>query len=147
METKETKAESFFRKAVEVHSSSQIFNTSVSELSEGMGKTLFYLEQKKDNDVTASEIAEHLGVSQARVTKIINKLEVAGLVVKRASKVDGRSTVIKNTEEGSKRVYKIYGEIIRYFDYLIDKIGEKDLSHLFLLLNRIKTVTEEYGKE
>ena len=87
-----------------------------------MGKTLFYLEQKKDNDVTASEIAEHLGVSQARVTKIINKLEVAGLVVKRASKVDGRSTVIKNTEEGSKRVYKIYGEIIRYFDYLIDKI-------------------------
>ena len=85
METKETKAESFFRKAVEVYSNSQIFNTSVSELSEGMGKTLFYLEQKKDNDVTASEIAEHLGVSQARVTKIINKLEVAGLVVKRAS--------------------------------------------------------------
>lgn len=143
----ETKAELFFREAVEFSSTSGVFNKSVNELSEGMGKALFYLEQKKDNDVTASELSEHLCVSQARVTKIINKLEVAGFVVKRASKADGRSIVIKNTEEGSKRVYKIYGEIIHYFDYLIDKIGEEDLSHLFLLLNKIKTVTEEYRKD
>lgn len=146
MEIKQTKAETFFRKAVEIHSTAHIFNSSVSELSEGMGKTLFYLEHNKNKDVTASELADHLGVSQARISKIINKLETAGLVVKTLSKIDARSVVIKNKEEGTQRVYCIYNKTIQYFDFLIDKIGEEDLSLLFLLLNKVKAHSEEYMK-
>lgn len=145
METKLTRSELILRKAIEISSKSSLFNKSVNDLSEGMGKALFYLEEKKDMDVTASELSEHLCVSQARVTKIINKLQVAGFVVKQASKTDARSIVIKNTEEGSKKVHKIYDEIIHYFDYLIDKMGEEDLMLLLSLLNRIKILTDEYS--
>ncbi len=145
METTLTKSEIIFRKAIEACSNFSVFNKSVNELNKGMGKALCYLEQKKDSDVTASELSEHLCVSQARVTKIVNKLESVGLVLKEVSKTDARSIIIKNTKEGSKKVHWIYGEIIHYFDYLIDKIGEEDLLLLLSLLKKVNAVTNEYN--
>jgi len=54
---------------------------------------------------TVSEIAEHHGVSQPAMTKMVNGLEKRGLIRRRTSDVDVRRTILSLTPKG-KNLYQ-----------------------------------------
>ena len=50
--------------------------------------------------ITASQLKEHLGLSQSTVAGIISRLETKGLIEKVSDQEDGRKTILMPTENG-----------------------------------------------
>jgi len=63
-----------------------------------------YLHAAGSTGISMSELSQKLNLSNSRVTRLVNDLEHAGLVVRRKSKSDGRSNIVKLTDKGRKRV-------------------------------------------
>ncbi len=115
----------------------------MDHIEKGIGFVLFYLYENKQNEIIAGDLAVGLNVSTARIAFLLNKMEEKGYINKTPSLKDGRKTIVELTEEGRKEVNRIINEGIYKMEYLMDKIGEKDLDELIRILMKIKSVMEE----
>lgn len=66
-----------------------------------------YLNASGQTGISMSELSQKLNLSNSRVTRLVNDLEHIGLVVRRKSKEDGRSNIVKLTDIGQKRVLEL----------------------------------------
>ena len=89
--------------------------------------------RKKDLDVNASDIANLLNISNARVAKLIIKLEKEKLTTKNKACMDSRMVILKITEKGRDVVVNKYRELMNFFNYLREEIGEEKLTQFYYL--------------
>lgn len=117
------------------------FFKKVNELHMGIGAVLQLL-LKSQGIITASQISQKLGVSTARTTVVLKKMEAKGLITKEKSIVDGRVTIIKITELGEKTASKMRNEMRMQLEQIIDTIGEEKILQFIDISNEIKSIVK-----
>jgi DNA-binding MarR family transcriptional regulator len=79
---------------------------------------------KKEGNPSTSALARHIVVSQATVTRIIDRLERAGLVMREKSSKDKRVVNIRLTDEGRSKLEDapepLQAEFLREYRKLAD---------------------------
>ena len=78
----------------------------------------------RDGPQRPTRIAELTGLTSGGATKLITRLETAGLVVREAGAVpsDGRAIVVSLTEAGNEKVGALLDAIAPHVDGLIDEL-------------------------
>ncbi|TKH40747.1 MarR family transcriptional regulator [Paenibacillus sp. FSL R10-2782] len=117
-------------------------------LSTGRYRLLADLEDN-EGEVLPSQLAEHLGVTRATVTGLINTLERDGFVSRRSSSVDGRQKAVKLTEQGAKKLREMAHEHFARLEAMVGSLSIEERSVFLELLGRvtqgISALTEEPG--
>ena len=117
------------------------FFKKVNELHMGIGAVLQLL-LKSQGIITASQISQKLGVSTARTTVVLKKMEAKGLITKEKSIADGRVTIIKITELGEKTASKMRNEMRMQLEQIIDTIGEEKILQFIEISNEVKAIVK-----
>ena len=60
---------------------------------------------------TVGQLAEQLCLAQSSVTGLIDRAEAAGLVIRRNALEDARTTEVRLTEEGERRLTAAIGDL------------------------------------
>jgi len=81
-----------------------IRHTRQSDLSLSQVNTLFYLYHRGPGSV--NDLADHLGVTKAAVSQLLDPLIAAGLIQRSENPEDRRSKLIALTEKGQTQVEK-----------------------------------------
>ena len=102
------------------------FFNKVDETNAGMNFILAYLNEH-DNDIYASEIADNMQISRARVTVLIQKLINKGLIIKSNSRNDARIEVLKLTQSGFDEINKFLEHMISDITKVIEVIGLEEM--------------------
>ncbi len=78
----------------------------------------------RDGPQRPTRIAELTGLTSGGATKLITRLETAGLVVREVGAVpsDGRAIVVSLTETGNEKVDALVDAIAPHLDALIDEL-------------------------
>lgn len=107
-------------------------------LSTGRYRLLADLEDN-GGEVLPSQLAEHLGVTRATVTGLIDTLERDGLVSRRASSTDGRQKSVILTAQGARKLRDMAPE---HFARLEAMVGSLSIEERSLFLDLLGRVTE-----
>lgn len=112
---------------------------------QGMNYLLMIMSDEKPH--TASELAEDMGVSMARVTALIQKMEDKGYVVRKVSDEDKRVSLIKLTEQGLNESNSLLNKSFRIISEIINEIGYDKTNEFVDILYVIRDILEkeEYG--
>jgi DNA-binding MarR family transcriptional regulator len=89
-----------------------------------------------------SELGVRLDVSARNITKLVDALELEGLVRRVAHCTDRRATVIETTPEGSKVGERVWGEHCRAMTTVFDQLSEVDRADLLRTVSRLHAVLE-----
>lgn len=98
-------------------------------------RALMYLS-KKGNLLSQKELAEHLDITAAAVTQLLQKLEADGYIERNLGE-DNRFNEINITEEGKKVVEKTRVLFSKVDSSLFDGFTEEELDTFTLLLEKI----------
>jgi DNA-binding MarR family transcriptional regulator len=93
--------------------------------------------------ISVSELAEQLGLSPSRVSRLAIDLERQGLVERRRSSSDSRSTEVAATDAGRARLLEAapgYFETVR--GLLIDPLGKRELKQLGRIWERLRAARD-----
>lgn len=115
-------------------------------LSTGRYRLLADLEDN-EGEALPSQLAEHLGVTRATVTGLIDTLERDGLVSRRPSSKDGRQKSVILTEKGAKKIRNMAPEHFARLEAMVGLLSIEERSVFLDLLSRvtkgISALTEE----
>ena len=98
-------------------------------------RALMYLS-KKGNLLSQKELAEHLDITAAAVTQLLQKLEADGYIERNLGE-DNRFNEINITEEGKKVVEKTRVLFSKVDSSLFDGFTEEELDTFTFLLEKI----------
>lgn len=93
--------------------------------------------------MTLSEIATSLGVTQANVTGLVDRLERDGLAYRSRSNEDKRITFARLTEKGVAATADLNETMTRSFLDLLGDVADEDLSVLTRVMDGVKARAEE----
>ncbi|GED69227.1 putative HTH-type transcriptional regulator YetL [Brevibacillus reuszeri] len=105
-------------------------------LSTGRYRLLADLEDN-DGEALPSQLADHLGVTRATVTGLIDTLERDGLVTRRASSKDGRQKSVVLTEAGAKKLREMAPEHFTRLEAMVSLLTTQERSVFLDLLGRV----------
>ncbi|MGD8190708.1 MarR family winged helix-turn-helix transcriptional regulator [Brevibacillus ginsengisoli] len=105
-------------------------------LSTGRYRLLADLEDNEGEELP-SQLAEHLGVTRATVTGLIDTLERDGLVSRRSSSVDGRQKSVILTDEGRKKLREMAPEHFARLEAMVGLLSIEERSVFLDLLDRV----------
>ncbi|MCY9693330.1 MarR family winged helix-turn-helix transcriptional regulator [Paenibacillus alginolyticus] len=105
-------------------------------LSTGRYRLLADLEDN-EGEVLPSQLAEHLGITRATVTGLIDTLERDGLVFRRSSSVDGRQKAVILTEQGAKKLHEMAHEHFARLEAMVGLLSIEERSVFLDLLGRV----------
>ncbi|MFD4957077.1 MarR family winged helix-turn-helix transcriptional regulator [Microbacterium sp. NPDC058389] len=74
---------------------------------------LLIIREQKGLSVSPRDIAQHLRISTASTTKLLDRLEESGHVMRRAHPSDRRGRVVVLTDEARLAFFRIFGERLR----------------------------------
>ncbi|MGW8956871.1 MarR family winged helix-turn-helix transcriptional regulator [Paenibacillus sp. NPDC055715] len=118
-------------------------------LSTGRYRLLADLEDNEGEELP-SQLAEHLGVTRATVTGLIDTLERDGLVSRRSSADDGRQKAVILTEQGAKKLCEMAPEHFARLEAMVGLLNIEERSVFLDLLGRvtkgISALTDEPSK-
>jgi DNA-binding MarR family transcriptional regulator len=120
----------------------QVVSTAIDRSLRPLGLTfaryevLMLLSFSKAGSLPMSKIAERLLVQPAGVTKLVDKLEADGLVVRKANPSDRRGTLVEIDSHG-RRLAKQATELVAAVRFGAD-LPDRDLEHLVTLLGRLR---------
>lgn len=114
----------------------QVFLEKFSETERGTHFVLGYLIQTS-GEVISSDLSNALNVSTARMAKLLTNMEKKELIIKRDSAKDARKTVVELTEKGQK-IGKMYEyALVKFMEYLVDKVGFEDMKEFIRISYKI----------
>ena len=88
-------------------------------------------------------IGEVLALGAPAVTGLVNRMETAGLVIKRRDASDKRGALVDLTEAG-RRAAERADQVLRGFNAELDeKLGETDAAIVYEALTRLATDTDQ----
>jgi len=107
--------------------SHQFMERSVEQygLSEGRMQVLMRLRHQGDSPLGA--IAEAMHVSARNVTGLVDHLERDGLVVRVPDPEDRRSVRARLTEEGQRKIERVWKEVSQHSLVLVEDLPQEDL--------------------
>jgi DNA-binding MarR family transcriptional regulator len=80
-----------------------------------------------NRSASPTELAEHTGLSTGATTAMIDRLENAGLVVRRPHPTDRRVTIVVLSEEGIRKLPAMFASLAKAMDALVSTYSEKEL--------------------
>ncbi|GKU78812.1 MarR family winged helix-turn-helix transcriptional regulator [Paenibacillus sp. L3-i20] len=105
-------------------------------LSTGRYRLLADLEDN-EGEVLPSQLAEHLDVTRATVTGLIDILERDGLVSRRLSSVDGRQKAVILTELGRNKLRDMAQDHFARLETMVSSLSIEERAVFLNLLGRI----------
>lgn len=97
--------------------------------------------------VPLSKIAEHVGITRASMTQIINNLEGRGLVARVENPKDKRSFLVSLTPKGVEEIKTVFVSYHTAISRLVEKAGTSNLQnmidHLLMKTNEIIELQRE----
>lgn len=120
---------------------SQMYRTAVDNFMDQVGihrgQGLLLCTVLKSEGLTQSELAEQLSVQGATITNMLQKLEEAGLVIRRRDEADNRLVRVYLTEAGRQKEAEVSRQLVLVEDSLLRGIGEADRAVLRRLIWQI----------
>lgn len=110
-----------------------------SGLTRQQAFALGYLEQNRDRDVIARELAEMSGTTPASVTSLLQGLEERGYITRTASPGDARVKVVRVTDEGVRVVAGFDEAMAAEQRKLFSGLSTAEQDQLIALLERLTT--------
>lgn len=99
------------------------------------------LNQAK-NPLTSKELSDAIGVSSARMTVLLQKMEGEGLVGKVPSPKDGRVILVSSTDKGRQKARDIQGRRYACMEKILTEFTLQDLEQHFAQKNRFRQIFE-----
>ena len=93
--------------------------------------------------VAAGKISEHMNVSTARVAVLLKKMEVKGLIEREKDPEDGRSVLVKLSEQGKESASAAREEMYKSIGEMIDKVGMERMLEFAAISNEIHSIMQE----
>jgi len=90
-----------------------------------------------------TDVADAIGTGRSNVSKIVRRLEVAGLVGRMPDPEDGRQSVIGLTAEGRDAAARIAAVSSGAYETIFDDWSEEDFSHLERLVVRLVACVDD----
>lgn len=87
---------------------------------------------------TVGAIAEHHGVSQPAMTKLVNLLVKKGLIIKKQCDVDKRKTLLSLTKVGLEIYEATLAKAYERIDHRFNELSSKEKKHIVDALLKLK---------
>ena len=109
-------------------------------LSLSMLEVLMHVTHAEGGTISVSELAERVRLSPSQVSRIAMDLERRGLVERRRSESDSRSTELKVTDAGRAQLQEAAPAYLQTIHTrLFDGLTERDVKQLARILGRIES--------
>ncbi len=111
----------------------------MNRMNMGIFAVLVYLSEN-NNQAKSKNISEALGVSTARMAKIVSKIESKGLVERKEDEADARITIVKLTDKGVMMTNKVKEHHAKIIGITIDEFGYDGLLDFLDKLKRLQAI-------
>ena len=104
---------------------------------------LFTLSESTKHKLRLHQLAQAVLLSRSNVTRLVDRLEVAGLIQREQCPSDRRGAFAVITEEGSRmldRMWEVYGQAIE--NYFACHLDASEAKLLVKILNKITPATD-----
>ena len=129
-----------------MQSNRQLIARKLGEHGAHPGQTFCLRELAHDEGITQRDLAERLHVKPPTVTVMLQKMEKAGLIERRADEHDQRYTHIYLTESGRKLHADMHDMLDQMVDEVIGRLAEHDQKELVRLLGAMnQNILEALG--
>lgn len=91
--------------------------------------------------VYPSELANRLGYSRSRMTRILDALEAKGFVRRETDEHDRRKVVVSATDEGARHAREAKSDGVNDLTASLSVLGEHDTRELIRVLERAYSIT------
>ena len=108
-------------------------------------EALVLLTFARDGALSLSRIGERLQVHATSVTNVVDRLEGAGLVVRRPNPLDGRGVLATITEEG-RAVAEQATTVLNERAFGLHALDGDDLRTLFALLRKLRVDAGDFSE-
>ena len=111
---------------------------TMRHISEGKGsqKRILMILNESPN-ITQSELTERLQIRPGSVSEVIGKLEAAGLIVRRPSETDRRTTNIMLTETGKAVAEEAHVQRAKRHNQMFSGLSDEEKEALLQLLEKV----------
>jgi len=123
-------------------------NHTMRNISEGKGSQKRILIILNEAGVmTQRELTERLGIQPGSASEVISKLENAGLISRRPSKNDGRTTDICLTDRGKAAAEEAYAQREQRHEKMFSGLTDEEKKVLLGLLERVNASWDVYYRQ
>jgi DNA-binding MarR family transcriptional regulator len=98
---------------------------------------MLIMREQRGEQVSPHELAEHLRISTASTTKLIDRLATAGHVERHPHPTDRRSRVVVLTDESRLTFYRHFREHLQAMRIVADRYTDDDLAVIARFLDDI----------
>lgn len=120
------------------------YNQVASEfgITQSVGYLLINIHETEGT--TVSEVASLLGLKSTSLSRMLNNLEVDGLIYRQSHEVDKRAVKIYLTDKGKEK-RRLARMVVRKFnDYLDSHFSDTEKEQLIQSLQKINSLTIDY---
>jgi len=93
--------------------------------------------------VRSSELAQHVGVGRATISRQVRRLEQLGLLARRPDPDDSRGQLLELTAEGARRLAEAQDRRRAFFRAALSSWTDDDVASLATMLERLNTTLDE----
>lgn len=93
--------------------------------------------------MTFKQLGEKTLITKGTLTGVVDRLEAKGLVQRMASRTDGRSHIVRLTEDGERLFASIFPAHGAYLGNALASLSADELQQIQSLLARLRTVLEQ----
>lgn len=94
--------------------------------------------------MTAGELSRATGLSSAATTSMIDRLERKGFVRRVRQADDRRQVLVELTEDGTARVWRLYGPLVEEGASLFERFTRAELETMLDLVKRMQALAVEH---
>ena len=94
--------------------------------------------------MSAGELSRATGLSSAATTSMIDRLERKGFVRRIREADDRRQVLVEMTEEGSSRVWRLYGPLVEEGAKLFERFTRAELVMMLDLIKKMQALAVEH---
>lgn len=119
----------------------RLYNFIASErgASVSMGMALLAISP---NGTPSTQIGPKMGIEPNSISRLLNSLEIQGLIERKTSTKDKRITLISLTPKGKKKRDEIRDVVVKFNTEITEEIGSDDFNHCLSILDQINTFIE-----
>ncbi len=116
---------------------SRAFDEALAEVGGSLPVWLILVSLKSTTHDAQRQLAEAVGIEGPTLTHHLNKMETAGLVIRRRDPANRRVHHVELTPLGEKTFLSLLGAVVAFDERLRDGFTDRQLTQLRRLLNRL----------
>ena len=91
------------------------------------------------------ELGEKTLITKGTLTGVVDRLEARGMVKRVASKLDGRSTLVRLTKKGDAEFDRVFARHVAYLKKPFHALSEAEMNQLEVLANKLTVSLQDAG--